>query len=96
VELKLHVHGLCDAAAMYIGKGAIRARLASHIKPAAETGRNPYWWMTQIVKDMEGSESMRMRLGYSFIEEPSVFEQIYTENLGIGILRPWFNLRCTA
>jgi len=52
--------------------------------------------MTQIVKDLEGSVSIRMHLGFSLIDEPSAFEQIYMENLAIGILRPWFNYRFTA
>jgi hypothetical protein len=95
-ELKVYAHGLSEAAAMYVGKGAVRARLTSHLKPATQSGRNPYWWMTQIVKEMEGGVSMRTHLGFSFIEEPSGFEQIYTENLAIGLLRPWFNLRFTS
>jgi hypothetical protein len=37
-----------------------------------------------------------MHLGFSFIEVSNSWEQIYAENLAIGILRPWFNLRCTA
>lgn len=95
-ELMLHLHGLSDHAAMYVGKGAVRTRLASHIKPTAKSGRNPYWWMTQIAKKMETGAAIRTHLGFSFIEEPSSFEQVYLENLAIGILRPWFNLRCTA
>jgi len=52
--------------------------------------------MTQIAKEMETSAAIRMHLGFSFIEEPNSYEQVYTENLAIGILRPWFNLRCAA
>jgi hypothetical protein len=96
VELKLHSHGLCDAAALYVGKGAVRSRLTSHVKPAPNSGRNPYWWMTQVVQEVECGESIRTHLGFSFIEEPSVFERTYAENFGIGILRPWFNLRLTS
>jgi hypothetical protein len=95
-ELKVHFHGLSDHAAMYVGKGAIRTRLASHIKPSAKTSRNPYWWMTQIAKDVETIATIKTHLGFSFIDEPSTYEQVYLENLAIGILRPWFNLRCTA
>jgi hypothetical protein len=95
-ELKVHLHGLNDHAAMYVGKGAVRTRLASHIRPPAKAGRNPYWWMTQLLKELETDAAIRTHLGFSFIDEPSTWEQIYIENLAIGILRPWFNLRCTA
>ncbi len=95
-ELKLHVHGLSDAAAMYVGKGHVCLRLCSHVKPVSKSTRNPHWWMTQIVKELETGAAIKTHLGFSFIEEPNSFEQIYTENLAIGILRPWFNLRCTA
>lgn len=95
-ELSVHSHGLCDAAAMYVGKGQIRSRLLSHVKPAAGSERNPYWWVTQVVQDMEGGQAFRAHLGFSFVEEESVFEQVYAENLGIGVLRPWFNLRFAA
>jgi hypothetical protein len=95
-ELKLHVHGLNNAAAMYVGKGNVCSRLCSHLKPSAKSGRNPYWWIMQIVKELDTDAVIRMHLGFSFIEVPSSWERIYAENLAIGILRPWFNLRCTA
>jgi hypothetical protein len=52
--------------------------------------------MTQIAKEMETVAAIKTHLGFSFIEELSSYEQVYVENLAIGILRPWFNLRCTA
>jgi hypothetical protein len=81
---------------MYVGKGQIRTRLLSHVKPTAGSDRNPYRWVTQVVQDMEGGQAIRAHLGFSFVEEESVFEQVYAENLGIGVLRPWFNLRFAA
>jgi hypothetical protein len=95
-ELKLHVHGLNNAAAMYVGKGSVCSRLFSHLKPAGKSGRNPRWWISQIVTELDTDAAIKMHLGFSFIEEPNSWEQIYAENLAIGILRPWFNLRCTA
>jgi hypothetical protein len=95
-KLKLHLHGLGNSTAMYVGKGKVRSRLCLHIKPAVKSSRNPYWWITQIIGNMDAGESIRLHLGFSFIEESNKYEQIYIENLAIGILRPWFNLRCTA
>jgi hypothetical protein len=92
--------GLVDSVPLYVGKGQVRTRLVSHLQPAkqssGEQSRNPYWWLSTVFRGKSIEHLMRESLGFSFIEEPNKLEQIYAENLAIGILRPWFNFRFTA
>jgi len=100
VTLKPFQSELTEPIALYVGKGTVRARLSSHIKPARSTdskqARNPYGWLSIVFPNTDIDNLIRNNLGFSFFQESNKLEQIYTENLAIGILRPWFNLRLTA
>jgi hypothetical protein len=100
LALKSWKSDLAENIALYVGKGGVRTRLASHLKPVRSTdakqSRNPYEWLATIFSGKNIDSLIRDNLGFSFIKEPNKLEQIYTENLAIGILRPWFNLRLTA
>jgi hypothetical protein len=91
---------LTDNIALYVGKGKVRTRLSSHIKSNINAedkkSRNPYQWLATIFDGQDIERLIMENLGFSFIEKPNKLEQIYTENLAIGILHPWFNLRLTA
>jgi hypothetical protein len=100
VALKSCRSELTENIALYVGKGAVRTRLASHVKPVRSTdnkkSRNPYEWLSTVFPGTDLDCLIRDNLGFSFIQESNKLEQIYAENLAIGILRPWFNIRLTA
>lgn len=86
--------------AVYAGKGKIRSRLLQHVKPITkhngDVQRNPYWWLTEIFPGADIDRMIQNHLGFSFIPNTDSASKVYTENLSIGIYRPWFNMRITA
>ncbi len=89
-----------ESIALYVGKGSVRTRLLSHIKPAkqdlAGRARNPYEWLAKLFPNGDIPRIIQDNLGISYIEEQNKLEQVYAENLAIGTLRPWFNFRLTS
>lgn len=81
---------------LYVGKGSIRNRLLSHIDPLKAEVRGPYWWMKTVFPNSDTSTLIQDQVGFSYINIMSSTEQIYTENLAIGLLTPLFNFRYPA
>jgi hypothetical protein len=101
MELKRWHLEVVGSIAVYVGKGAIRTRLLSHVKAPkpgenGQQSRNPYQWVAMLFDETNPEDVIRTQLGFSFVEEPNKLEQVYAENLAIGVLRPWFNFRLTA
>jgi hypothetical protein len=96
VTVKPHQSEVTDLLALYIGKGYVRTRLRSHLKPSSNKIRNPYQWLEKIFPKKSINSLISKNMGFSFIKETNKLEQIYAENLGIGILKPICNLRLTA
>lgn len=100
VIMKPYLSGLTDSIALYIGKGTVRTRLLSHIKRSDSKEdkytRNPYEWLIAYFPEANIDDIICLNMGFSYIEETNKLEQIYTENLAIGILKPIFNFRLTA
>jgi hypothetical protein len=98
--LKPWMSELTENIALYVGKGSVRTRIASHVKSARCTeekqSRNPYEWLVKIFGASDVDRVIRDNIGFSYISETNKLDQIYTENLAIGILRPWFNIRLTS
>jgi hypothetical protein len=96
VTVKPHQSDVTNLLALYIGKGKVQTRLRSHIKPSMNKIRNPYQWLEKIFTNQSIDFLIAKNMGFSFIKEDNILEQIYAENLGIGILKPICNLRLTA
>lgn len=101
VHLKRWLSPIAGAIAVYVGKGSIRTRLLSHVKPPRPSdegrqSRNPFQWVATIFNGVNAEDVIRRNLGFSFIEEKNKLEQVYVENLAIGLLKPWFNFRLTS
>jgi len=96
VTVKPCLSEFTDVIALYVGKGDVRKRLISHLKTSKSKTRNPYTWLESMFPDQDLNPLIRNNMGFSFIEEPNKLEQIYIENLAIGLLKPIFNARLTA
>jgi hypothetical protein len=96
VTVKPHQSEVTNFLALYIGKGNVQTRLRSHLKPSSNKIRNPYQWLEKIFPNKSIESLIEKNMGFSFIKEPNKLEQIYAENLGIGVLKPICNLRLTA
>lgn len=78
---------------LYVGKGDVKSRTRSHIKQSSGDGRNPYWWLKAIFPNQNIDDLIHRNIGFSYVLEENLLNQVYIENLAIGVFRPPFNFR---
>lgn len=80
---------------LYVGKSVdVRKRvLTGHLRDKTDKYQSISWWLQTIFPGRNIAETLTSDCGISSLEEACDKEKIFLENMYIGILRPWFNLR---
>jgi hypothetical protein len=80
---------------LYIGKATnLRSRIfQNHLRSSSSNERTLNWWLGQIMPNKQPETTLNDHIGISWILELSDVQRFFMENMFIGILKPWFNLK---